>query len=106
MFRTTANKGFHITFPNGVTVSTQFGAGNYCDNHYELLKLDEERKDTFSSDCEIGVWRGEESEWCTGEVLRAAELTDTYGQDVVVGYVTPTDWLKIVNAAAALPKKV
>lgn len=26
-------KGFHITFPNGWTVSVQFGAYNYCDHH-------------------------------------------------------------------------
>jgi len=32
-FRITHNKGFHITFPNGLTLSTQFGGGNYCENH-------------------------------------------------------------------------
>lgn len=32
MFHITANKGFHITFANGNTVSVQFGRGNYCDN--------------------------------------------------------------------------
>lgn len=25
-------RGFHITFENGYTISTQFGQGNYCDS--------------------------------------------------------------------------
>jgi hypothetical protein len=104
VFKTTHNSGFHITFPNGITVSTQFGAGNYCDNHFKLVNF-AECVDTSSSDCEIGIWRGDGA-WCTGEVLKAAELTDTYGGDVVIGYVSPMDWLKIVNAAASLPKKL
>lgn len=33
MFKITRNKGFHMTFENGWTVSVQFGAGNYCDNY-------------------------------------------------------------------------
>lgn len=103
MFKTTQNKGFHITFPNGVTVSTQFGAGNYCDNHYAPVSF-EERKDTSSSDCEIGIWRKKDYAWCTSEVLKVAGLTDKYGGDVVVGYVSPEDWLKIITAAASLPK--
>jgi hypothetical protein len=31
-FAITGQKGFHITFENGWTVSVQFGAGNYCEN--------------------------------------------------------------------------
>lgn len=33
MFNITKNKGFHITFANGWTVSVQWGAGNYGDNY-------------------------------------------------------------------------
>ena len=33
MFRITDNKGFHLTFKNGVTISVQFGIGNYGDNY-------------------------------------------------------------------------
>ena len=32
MFEINDNKGFHITFDNGYTVSVQFGLGNYCSN--------------------------------------------------------------------------
>ena len=34
MFAITEGKGFQITFPNGWTVSVQFGPGNYCSNRY------------------------------------------------------------------------
>jgi len=33
MFKISDNKGFHITFENGYTVSVQFGPGNYSDNY-------------------------------------------------------------------------
>lgn len=32
MFEIHDNKGFHITFDNGYTVSVQFGFGNMCSN--------------------------------------------------------------------------
>lgn len=32
-FRSCSNKGFHMKFPNGWTVSVQFGKGNYCENY-------------------------------------------------------------------------
>ena len=33
-FVSTMRKGFHMTFENGLTISVQWGAGNYCDNHF------------------------------------------------------------------------
>ena len=33
-FVSTMRKGFHITFENGLAASVQWGAGNYCDNHF------------------------------------------------------------------------
>lgn len=32
MFRSTVNRGFQMTFKNGVEISVQFGTGNYCSN--------------------------------------------------------------------------
>ena len=46
-FVSTMRKGFHMTFENGLTVSVQWGAGNYCDNHFP-----EDRDFTFSKDAE------------------------------------------------------
>lgn len=33
-FDSCMRKGFHMTFENGLTISVQWGAGNYCDNHH------------------------------------------------------------------------
>ena len=37
MFKITDGKGFHVSFPNGWTVSTQLGPANYCDNYDEPI---------------------------------------------------------------------
>lgn len=41
MFSINRGKGFSIEFPNGLTLSTQFGYGNYCDN-YQATFSDEQ----------------------------------------------------------------
>ena len=33
-FQITGGRGFKMTFPNGYTVSVQFGSMNYCGNHH------------------------------------------------------------------------
>ena len=54
MFKISSNSGFWLEFENGLTLSVQFGYGNYCDNY--------NRKDLFLSkdfmsckDAEIAV---------------------------------------------------
>lgn len=44
-FESTMRKGFYMTFENGLTVSVQWGAGNYCENYFP-----EDRDFTFSKD--------------------------------------------------------
>lgn len=103
MFRITGGKGFHITFPNGVTVSSQFGAGNYCDNYHESIL--NEKENPSSSDCEVGIWRTG-GVWCTGEAIKAAGLEEEYGSYMVAGHVKIEHWLKLLNAAAGLPSRL
>jgi hypothetical protein len=31
MLKSTKNKGFSLTFENGITISVQFGSSNYCE---------------------------------------------------------------------------
>ena len=38
------NKGFHLDLPNGVTVSVQFGPGNYCDDSCRNADFDAPKK--------------------------------------------------------------
>ncbi len=53
MFRITDKKGFHMTFDNGITVSVQFGEGNYCSNRIEVHK---DQGDIICSNAEVAVW--------------------------------------------------
>lgn len=48
-FNSTSNKGFNMTFANGITASVQWGTGNYCDNYFS--------KD-FSFSKETSVYKG------------------------------------------------
>lgn len=41
-FYITGGKGFHITFPNGWTISVQFGPGNYCGNYDRDIRTETE----------------------------------------------------------------
>ena len=50
-FRVTGGKGFQITFPNGYTISVQFGPGNYGQHYdrrigHDELRCGEEGSDT------------------------------------------------------------
>lgn len=68
-FKITGNKGFHITFSNGVTVSVQFGVGNYCQHHNNSFDLMGTKKDNYrweSLDAEIAIWL-RNGNWITRE---------------------------------------
>ena len=59
-FRTGGNKGFHIVFPNGWTVSVQIGKGNYCENYDldadDIVDLYTEKPNLQSIDEEVWCW--------------------------------------------------
>lgn len=90
-FRITGGKGFHITFPNGVTLSTQFGPGNYGDNYDESFFT--EKKDWESNEAEVAMWVNlphiNNSAWITEEF-------EDHG-DQVIGYCDFEKWLRIFN---------
>jgi hypothetical protein len=87
-FKISDNKGFHITFKNGYTVSVQFGGGNYCTNR----------------DLDFEVW---------GEAVPASDTAETalmtkdgfveYQGDDVQGYMSPSEVLKLMVYAESLP---
>jgi hypothetical protein len=89
MFKTCGQKGFHITFENGYTVSVQFGAGNYCDN-YALGIMEYHDKAVPPSR--------------TAETALLAPNGDfvQYKDDVVQGRQTPEDVLELMNYAASI----
>lgn len=92
MFDISDNKGFHITFENGWTVSVQWGAGNYSDN-YDLGILSRSHKYGNrvppSPTAEIAAWSSQ-LEWYKFE------------HDEVEGYQTPAQVLEFMNKIAAL----
>ena len=57
-FGSTMRKGFHMTFENGLTISVQWGAGNYCDNYNSGDFTC--RTDAHSNTAEIAVMYGRE----------------------------------------------
>jgi len=85
-FKICDQKGFHITFENGWTVSVQFGRGNYCDNY------NHEGYDgpvPQSSDAEIAAWDSD-NKWFEFE-----------GGNTVDGNVSPAALLAFMNMVAA-----
>lgn len=56
-FYITGKKGFHIVFPNGYTISVQFGPGNYCANYDRYIGREEEVSgEQGSSTAETAYW--------------------------------------------------
>lgn len=90
MLKITGGKGFHITFDNGVTVSVQFGWGNYCDNY--SIREDSDAYMLESKNAEIAIWDKNE-DWITKEY--DGELCDD-----VKGYVEVKEILDILNWAS------
>jgi len=90
MFNITDQKGFHITFANGFTVSVQFGNGNYCDNYsYGCYGEPVEPSRTV----EVAAWDSNK-DWIKLGV-----------NDDAIGYQTAEQVLAIMNRVAAMQAK-
>lgn len=90
------NVGFQVTFPNGITVSVQFGAGNYCANYNE--HMDTRQKPNTCKDAEIALF--DKTGWRTREAFAALNDGQDAGDDVLSA-VTPDALLEYLNWAAA-----
>ncbi len=84
MFKITSNKGFHITFENGLTVSTQFSQYNYCDNS----RLENVKPECINA--EVAIWN-KEGKWVTKEFYNI--------DDDVIGYLTSNEVIEIMYKA-------
>ena len=88
MFKITNGKGFHITFSNGNTISTQFGAGNYCD-HYNKMNFTSKNYEKYTSElAEEGSMTAEI--WCWNK--EGNPLMEN-----PIGYNNPEEFLEIIN---------
>ena len=99
MFRTFSQKGFQVSFDNGLTVSVMFGAGNYCEHHFN-----EEVEPGFGAT--VKVWSEHNS------VSAEIAVVDSNGTFVTEfpgcseghqckGWITPDEMLAVMNWAAA-----
>lgn len=82
--------GFHMTFPNGLTVSVQWGAGCYCDNHdnWDFTHS----KDTESDTAEIAVLDSQE-EFIDPQQFFDYEINN---DGMVAGYLTPSQVVELL----------
>lgn len=87
------NKGFSMTFENGLTISVQYGCGNYCANRFRpgVTSITDHMKHTRteSTDAEIAIWD-------------ANNFDFDFGSDSVLGWVSPNDvanWIYLTAKA-------
>jgi len=98
MFCVNEGKGFSITFPNGIILSTQIGAGNYCESyHNNIIKQSRTPAGELtikSSNCEIAIIEQKSREWLTGIAMK--DLGESRIDDVV-GWVELDRWLEYLD---------
>lgn len=94
-FSANDGKGFTVTFATGVTVSAQFGAGNYCEHRNGMIGSERRKGYHISPDAEIAIiGPAPERDWLT------KEWKPDHGDDVM-GWVDPATWLEALNWAAS-----
>ena len=94
MFASNYNKGFAMTFNNGLTISVQWGAGNYCDRRDFHSSFDADLKvpKTQSPDAEIAIW-DEAGTWFN------------FGYDTVRGFCSTDEvgmWIAAIRVSSDL----
>lgn len=86
MIQSTLNKGFSLTFENGLTISVQFGSVNYCankDNSIGNMRRHLVNDITECINAEIAIWDTQDRGF-------------DFGSGTVKGYITANevaDWI-------------
>ena len=92
-FVSTMRKGFQMTFENGMTASVQWGAGNYCDNHFPKDMDFSCKKDASSNTAEVAViYKGNLIDFIDELIPEECSNDGT-----VAGYLSPEDVLYFLN---------
>ena len=97
------NKGFHMDLHNGVTVSVQFGPGNYCDPDVKNAAFDAPQK-MVGTDKQWGSNTAECAAYVTGSDLSWVAVpgyTDGGGDDVA-GYLSVLQVIDFIKRACKL----
>lgn len=93
MFKANYNKGFSMTFANGITISVQWGSMNYCSNRSFAKPIkwqhDMTSQINTSIDAEIAIW-DDNDVWID------------FGMDKVRGFVSADEvaaWIDMCSKA-------
>lgn len=94
MFTSCENKGLQMTFENGLTISIQFGVGNYCERRSLTASFQSEMSESLiqSANAEIAIWDAFDNDY-------------NFGSDTVTGWVSTNDvadWIYRVKNATSL----
>ncbi len=84
----TDGKGFHLAFENGLTISVQFGYGNYCANKHKSPK------ENRCTSAEIAIFPTKNIkgvDWLTNKFLPKSRGMD------VVGWVKPDELASLIR---------
>lgn len=95
MMKITENKGFQMTFENGLTISCQMGSNNYCSNRdfYRGFQAEMRQSITECDNCEIAIW-DEDNRRITGEIFKEMGMEST--GDTVAGWVDTMTVAKVI----------
>lgn len=101
MFAITGHKGFQITFQNGVTISVQFGPGNYTDQDIRDARFDlpksKERWEAKTAEVAILLPNGD---------FYDIPLEPYNSDGTVVGWATVEDVCALINHAREIKTEV
>ena len=95
MFRITRGSGFQMDLPNGVTVSVQFGPGNYCEHRMA---------DMFAPK-NTDIWESSLAEcaaWYVGPGHKPVKVPGFCEYDSVEGELNVTEVLEFINKASKI----
>lgn len=103
MFRITLGKGFQMKFPNGLTVSVQFGTSNYCSNRVhdfpsDWMQAQRDAGETGSPDAEVAVMDE------AGQMLDLSQHEVFSGDDDSAGCVLPMQVVSLLACVASMKR--
>jgi hypothetical protein len=97
MFKSNHNHGFQMTFKNGITISVQFGTGNYCERRNMTTSyrgdMDAATPIVSSYDAEIAIWYKDSDTWFN------------FGYDEIKGWCDTDEvatWITLCAAATSI----
>ena len=98
----TGKKGFQISMSNGITVSVQFGPGNYCERRDEDFTAPKESDFWSSQTAEVAAFVTNSAEAMNRDWVKVDGFNS--GDDVS-GWQTADDVVEFIGKVAAMPNR-